>query len=408
MRWTWWPKVAVVVISFSLAGSAAAASEAPELCSALADRVDGDGPVFPRSWETPRGDERPEPALAGAAFTYDTALTAIALVACGRVEEARRPADALLAASKSDRTFRDGRVRNAYRVGPPGDAPLPNGWWDKREGRWAEDPYQLGSATGNVAWAALAMLTLHQATGGADYLDGARRMMGWIAQRAADMRGPGGFTGGVQGFDPHPPALTWKSTEHNADSAAAFAWLARVTGEPIWARHAATARAFLDAMWRPEEARFLVGTLPDGTTPQTDLTGLDAQLWPLLLADAPEEWRRAFDRTLADFGADGGLDFNTDKDGLWVEGTAQGALVARLLGRTDDAERLLVAAKAQRSPGGLLFATKGARLTTGLAIGPDSTTDDFHYHRWPHLGATAWAVLARHGWNPFTGRRLDG
>ena len=57
------------------------------------------------------------------------------------------------------------------------------------------------------------------------------------------------------------------------------------------------------------------------------------------------------------------------------------------------------------SPGGYLWATRQPRITTGLALGPDSATDDFHYYR-PHLGATAWAALAALGWNPFTGRRL--
>jgi hypothetical protein len=43
-------------------------------------------------------------------------------------------------------------------------------------------------------------------------------------------------------------------------------------------------------------------------------------------------------------------------------------------------------------------------VRTGLAIGPSSITDDFYYFHLPHLGATAWAVLAAIGFNPFTGR----
>lgn len=58
------------------------------------------------------------------------------------------------------------------------------------------------------------------------------------------------------------------------------------------------------------------------------------------------------------------------------------------------------------SPGGYLYATRPQVLSTGLAIGPDSKTDDFLYYRRPHLGATAWAALAALGWNPFTGKAV--
>ncbi len=47
------------------------------------------------------------------------------------------------------------------------------------------------------------------------------------------------------------------------------------------------------------------------------------------------------------------------------------------------------------------------RLTTGFALSPTSTTDDFYYFRLPHLGATAWAAMAATGWNPFTGQAIS-
>jgi hypothetical protein len=106
-------------------------------------------------------------------------------------------------------------------------------------------------------------------------------------------------------------------------------------------------------------------------------------------------------------GVEGGFDFNEDRDGLWVEGTAQAALTYRSVGRRDRSEKLLDGLKAQISPAGYLYATPEPRLTTGLSIGPDSASEDFFYFRRPHLGATAWAILAATGWNPFTGRRLD-
>jgi hypothetical protein len=62
---------------------------------------------------------------------------------------------------------------------------------------------------------------------------------------------------------------------------------------------------------------------------------------------------------------------------------------------------------ADRSSSGLLYATRKARLTTGLAVAPEGTQPDFFYFPRPHLGATAWAALAALGWNPFTGRRTQ-
>ena len=54
---------------------------------------------------------------------------------------------------------------------------------------------------------------------------------------------------------------------------------------------------------------------------------------------------------------------------------------------------------AQRADNGLYLATPSQRISTGLAIGPDSTGNDFFYYRWPHLGATAWIALAATGWS---------
>lgn len=52
-----------------------------------------------------------------------------------------------------------------------------------------------------------------------------------------------------------------------------------------------------------------------------------------------------------------------------------------------------------------MFATREPRITTGLAIGPASTSADAYYYRRPHLGATAWAALAALQRNPFRAPR---
>jgi hypothetical protein len=395
------------------AAPAQAAGLAERACATLAARVDaipGDGAVLLRSWDGAVGSgPRAEPALAGAAFTYDNALAVIALTACGRRGQATRVGAALLAAATADRLGPAGRLRNAYRAGSQAERPIPpNGWWDGAAGRWAEDPTQVGTATGNVAWAGLALLTLAEATGDGRWRDGARLLARWAVEHTADPRGPGGYSGGLIGYDDAPRSVGWKSTEHNADLAALFGWLARgepMGGEPQWAAPEAAARGFLAAMWDRPSGRFLIGTGIDGFTPNANGSGLDAQVWPLLLPGAPAAWRRSLAWVERWYAVPGGFDFNDDRDGLWVEGTAQAALAYRVVGRPAEAERLLAGLADQVSPGGYLWATREPRVTTGLALRPDSTSADFFYERRPALAATAWVVLAALDWNPYTGVR---
>ncbi|WP_197514171.1 hypothetical protein [Methylobacterium platani] len=393
------------------AGPEARGALAHSLCGSLASAVDaaGPGPVLVASYRPgPDEAELPDP-LRRSAFTYDNALAAIALQACGDLPRARRIGDALLHALGHDRTFGDGRIRNAYRAGPVAEGPaLLPGWWDARQNLWAEDGYQDGTATGNVAWAALALLNLDTDAPGAGYRAGARRLLGWITAHAADGRAPQGFSGGRDGFDPAQTALAWKSTEHNLDVHAVAAWLHRLDGRPEDARTAATARGFLDAVFESGAGAFRLGTTPEGRLQPLDRVALDTQLWPLIgVAQPPASWQRSIAYAEAHLAASGGFDFNEDRDGLWVEGTAQAALTDRALGRTQDADRLLGTIARQVSPSGFLFATDVPRLTTGIRIGPASTQDDFFYFRRPHLGATAWGILAATGRNPFTGRTLE-
>ena len=75
--------------------------------------------------------------------------------------------------------------------------------------------------------------------------------------------------------------MTWKSTEHNTDIAAAFAGLARATGDKAWAARARSAEQFVESMWLPDCRCFAAGTGLDGVKPNP-LLALDAQLWPLM------------------------------------------------------------------------------------------------------------------------------
>ena len=388
---------------------------ARELCTALAKAVDsrsaGTQEVFVASYFPGPAEREVPPALRSTAFTYDNALAAIALVACGDPNRAGRIGAAFLHALDKDRTFRDGRVRNAYRAGTvlTADAALLPGWWDAAAGHWAEDPYQDGSSTGNVAWVTLAFLTLHQATGDTRYRAAARRTLDWIGSQTGAAGGIG-FTGGTYGYDPVQKRLGWASTEHNIDIAAAAGWYARITGDTQIAEMARAARRFLDIVFVKAIGCFAMGTAPASTEaslgPVADSNhlALDTQLWPHLLADAAPAWSPSLACVEQHFAVAGGYDFDNDRDGLWIEGTAQAALTFRATGQAARAATLLDGLRTHRSPDGWLYATPVQRLTTGLAIGPDSTTPDFFYFNRPHLGATAWATLAALGWNPFTGR----
>ncbi len=349
------------------------------------------GPGLLQSYDVSGSDDFTR-TQAGCAYVYDNAVTGLALLAGGDTQGARRIGDALARAQAQDRFWHDGRLRNAYWAGlAPDHAPyrLP-GWWDAKAGRWYEDGYQVGTATGNMAWAMLLWIAL-----GPAWRAPAERAADWVE---AHVRAPGGYAGGFLGFEPAPQRLAWVSTEHNIDLAAAFTGLGRT-------KEAAHARDFVASMWQAGEGRFATGLKPDGSLNLH--SAVDANLWPLLAAGARPDWARALDWVLTRHGLPEGapspeitgVDFNTDRDGIWLEGTAITALAARRAGR--DPARLMATLRANTAPGGLIYASTTPTLTTGLSIGLDTNAPDFLYYRRPHLAPTAWAALAQLGANPF-------
>ena len=404
--------VAILVVAMtttaSLAANGSPDSQTTHHCAALTHAVRSQlaesSASFVRSYD-PGQDESQLPAsLASSAFVYDNALAVIALTACGDLTHATVIGNALSLAVRKDRTFNDGRVRNAYRAGPVAEnAPALPGWWDSKQNFWAEDPAQDGTSTGNVAWAALALLTLNEATKQDSFLVDAKRLIDWVI---ANVSSGSGFRGGFHGYDPQQVGLTWISTEHNVDVYAAATWLFSLTGERKYADAAAEARQFLDRAFDADH--FLLGTKPDGGLADSRMLALDVQLWPAMaVQDPPAQWRSALDFAATHLAVEDGFDFNGDRDGLWVEGTAQASLAYRVAGDTPRSVQLLTALEVDRTPSGLLNATRTARVSTGLSIDPTKTEPDFFYFRRPHLGATAWATLAATAWNPFTGRKLD-
>lgn len=353
-----------------------------------------DGPVLLKSFTT-EGREDFDRVHAEVAFTYDNALAGLALLAAGERALAARIAEALHLSQEQDRHWRDGRLRNAYPAGRAfAEAPRsarPPGWWDAARGQWMEDGYQAGSAAGPAAFAVL----LWTALGDPPFRRAAERAADWLE----GLRAPAGYRGGTIGHEPVPDPLPWVSTEQNLDLAVAFARIGR--GDA-----AAHAEAFVRAMWRSPEGRFAMGLTPEGAV--NPGSALDANLWPAL-AWPRGGYEPALDWVLTRHGLPAGappdemdgLDFNDDRDGIWLEGTAQAALLLRRQGRHALAARFGATLARHRRPDGWIAAASIPWLTTGLGTGLRPGMADFLYPARGHLAANAWAVLAALNVSPF-------
>ncbi|WP_319419862.1 AGE family epimerase/isomerase [Pleurocapsa sp. FMAR1] len=343
------------------------------------------------------------------AFTYDNAVAALAFIASDDQERAKQIVDTLVAAQKGDRFFQDGRIRNAYKAGkfdPDSTYFLLPGRYDESTKSWQESEFNVSTHTGNVAWAMLALLGYYQSYGGEEYLESAIALGQWIEQNCRDARGAGGYTGGYTGWEAQQTKLSYKSTEHNLDLYAAFTRLYLLTKEPAWQERANYAQQFVFAMWNSDGGNFWTGTEDDGATIYREVIPLDAQAWtPLALKAASKPYWQCLKYAEQHQKVAGGFDFNQDRDGIWYEGTAQMALAYQAINQPRKAEAVLAMLEAGQEPSGGMPTTDKTTLTTGF-IQPDG--NPWLYFRSLHVGATAWAVLAERGVNPFwLGSRED-
>jgi hypothetical protein len=342
-----------------------------------------DGPVLLNSYlvETGPGAADFDLTQADAAYVYDNALAGLLLLAAGHEAEARRIGAALEIAQAHDRFYKDGRLRNAYMAGAmTTPAKLP-GWWDAKAGRWAEDPYQVGSQSGPIAWAMLLWAALGMrapADAAGDFLDDR-------------LRAGAGYYGGFYGFEPNPLKLTWQSTEQNTDLYVAFSRLGR-------AEDAAQAKKFVTAMWDAGLGRFDAGMTPDGAV--NHLGAADAGIWPYLAGLGTAASARVAIKALR---RGAGIGFSDASASLWLEGTAFAALALHRMG-DGRAAALLATLEQNVSPQGYVYATVAPELSTGLTTGPSLQKGvperAFDYFRRPALSTTAWAGLAALGVNP--------
>jgi hypothetical protein len=385
----------IVATLFAFAAMTGAAQAAPSACDVLRGTVAQlpPGPAF-----LPSFPQAKVGSLHNTAFIYDNAVATVALVGCGDAKDAARIGDAMLVALAHDRYWRDGRLRNGYAAGHADNPVKLAGWWDKTQNRWVEDQYQVGSDTGNMAWAMLALLSLKKAK----YRSGAIRIAHWVDTQF-DARAPQGFMGGTFGDQPKPAVNRWKSTEHNTDLAAAFTQLAGVTKDQHWRDRAKISSAFVAAMWNTQCGCFDAGMAEDSKARNTTLA-LDAQIWPMLALAQNGSRRAAVLKILQQrFATDGGMAYSAQKDGVRTEGTLQAALFMALSGRSGQATALMAAAEKNRTHDGW-YRAANKKTSTGFDLQTD-LKQHRAYFPIPALAPLAWAALAQTGFNPLTGTR---
>ena len=369
------------------------------------------------------------------AHLYDQALTLLAFLARGADDDLHRAeliARAMVVAQDKDRTFKDGRLRNAYASGelidPGCDCTRLPGESTGARQKFVEDEAAAGTDTGNISWAAIALLQAHRRLGARSdgrYLAAATRLAQWIVAHARVADELGGFSGGYEGHeraagDPAGQARAdWRSTEHNIDAYALFRQLAatvaaRSTSErDYWLGQARHARIFVERMRsaQSEPWHLWTGSQPGGTAINRSPIPVDIQAWAVLGMGTPTAFAPALDWANAQCRAGNppnAFDFNClDGDGAWWEGTAQMAAAFNTLGRAGEADLLLhhlrLAQSTTGRPAGALPAASKCGLTTGFNRTWPSTgeTKPWLFSNSPHIGATAWYLFAAQKRNPY-------
>ena len=400
----------------------------------LLDDVEIDLPALdePRFVQSYVADDCPAGGIPDAAQVYDQALVLLAFLARGQPDDLRRAdliARALLEAQRKDRTFTDGRLRNAYASGelidPHANTTRIPAAYDRTARRSFEDEKAAGSDTGNMAWAALALVQAHVLLpkhAGESYLSAALSLARWIVDNTKVDDSLGGFDAGVDGFEPAAGVSegqqrkTYRATEHNLDLDALFGHLAEAMGRETaegqyWAAHAAHARKFVDKMRNANaDAQYFWTGTGTGTRINTSVIPLDVQTWSVLRTRQPADSAKALDWALQNCHETNhrdAFDFNCkDGDGAWWEGTAQLAAALRWLKRDREAMPILArlgeAQLRDAIAAGALPAASRCGLTTGFDLSFRSgRAIPWLYPDWPHIGATAWFIFAALGINPY-------
>lgn len=343
----------------------------------------GNGPVLLHSYLVQNGPfaDAFDLTQANAAYVYDNALAGLLLLGAGYKAQALQIGQALELAQAHDRAFHDGRLRNAYAAGPMSTPAKLPGFWNKKSKQWDEDPYQVGSDTGPIAWAMLLWAALG--------MDEPARQAGAFLN--TQLRAPQGYYGGFYGFDTSQQKLTWRSTEQNLDLAVAFKKLGLL-------EDSAHAAGFVHTAYDEHAKLFKAGLTPEGQ-PNTMLAA-DAGIWPYLAGLGSE---KSASRAIAKLRHGEGIGFSSASQGIWLEGTAFAALALHRM-QSPLAPSFMDTIAANVSPQGYVYATVTPVLSTGLKVGPSLQKNvpeqAFNYYRRPALSTTSWAGMAALNINP--------
>lgn len=397
--------------------------------------------------------------LGSTAFVYDNSLAILAFLERGNRDDVARAlvlGDSFLYAQAYDPTYADGRVRQAYWVGPFTLSFSHNdSYFVRADGKvnLVEAPWVFqGSSVSDMSWVGIALAHLYARTRLNRYLDGAIALGQWIVDNAFDTAGLGGYSFGVDAMNKRLSQT--KLTEHNVDVYGFFNnLLAPLTGDSNWTSRAQHALDFIERLWNPDVGFFYTGS-SDGTTIDTDVVleevqsegylsllddryedALDWSKTNLIATDTPQSLnsslagnirlsgvtfsnvsRRATQRASAS-------DQLPDPDAVWLEGTAH--MVAALRARRrpprrDQATFYGDQKTAAEYEGQVMLAQSelGRNQTiNGLAI-PDgsgvvagssvlNSGTGFSYYPNVHLASTAWHLIAAAKGNPYylRGRR---
>lgn len=260
----------------------------------------------------------------------------------------------------------------------------------------------------------IGLLRAYRLLGDIRYLEAAKRLGDWIELNARDPQGPGGYTGGYEGWEPTPQRVTWKSTEHNLDLYVAFMTVFDLTGEAAWQERALHAKQFVRAMWQAcGTNRFATGTHTDRETPNCDFAPADVNTWALTALGEVGTYGAGIDWVLSNCPVEEpcfwgfpatGMDFNDDRDGIWWEGTAHTVTALRIKGEQTAADILR---RNLRLAQFFVPNTKRKGLVATCHDGASAGIEGFAFFNRLHIAATAWYTLAERQSNPFWGIRTS-
>jgi len=335
------------------------------------------------------------------ADVYANALAILALVRRGTATDIQRAkilGNAIIYVQLID-PIGDGRVRDAY--------------WATNLNSPTGGPsiFEPSSSCGDMAWAIIALVKLYNldpAHHGA-YLQAAVRLGNFLVKTYKSTQGYGGFIIGYLTDWSKPPLyltlLRSKSVEENIDVYVAFKRLYYATGDPKWNTSAAHAKEFVTtpALYDTTGGHYWVGTVPSGSGDLVNTTpaqqALDANAYPILIDLGSKSLAWVETRLKLTHHTYTGFDFNTDRDGVWFEGTAAMALVYAKLAKWTQYDNTLgplrqhqdALAKAYPFAAGALASACHNGVSTGL---------NWAYFLSPDIQATSWYILAEYNAPP--------